>query len=371
MFPERLITGVYIALGVATVLLVARLVQRALARTSAPATSTPKTDSTSERNNPGAAVASRRSPIAVDVSWKDRVLFSGTQHSSKDSETALPAIEAKDLPHVDTSDYVFGPLTPTLASLLPETRSRTETLRRSLKTAGFYGPHAFANLAAIRYVAVMATIVLFGILMVASPSRQEIVMAGAMLIVGILAWSLPSLYVTSRASERTSQIEHAMPDMIDMLNMCVSQGLTVADSFERVSRQLRGVYPDLAQEMRIVREQADVGTLRHALENFADRIDEPEVQSLTSLLIQTEQMGTSVSDALSDYSDTLREELRQRADEKANAATFKLLFPTVLCLMPAVYLFLIGPAVIELSEFFYGGGRELLDQGREALERVQ
>ena len=77
--------------------------------------------------------------------------------------------------------------------------------------------------------------------------------------------------------------------------------------------------------------------------------------------MQTERMGTSVSEALLDYSDSMRETMRQRADEKANTAAFKLLFPTVVFLMPAVFLFLSGPAVIELNRFYTQGGADSLN----------
>ena len=161
-----------------------------------------------------------------------------------------------------------------------------------------------------------------------------------------------------------------MPDLLDMLNMCVGQGLTVPDSLHRVGRDFRAVYPALSQELSIVNEQSRISSMQTALENFSQRIDLPEVHSLTSLLIQTERMGTSISQALTTYSDTMRESQRQQADEKGNRATFRLLFPTVLCLMPAVYLFLLGPAVNELQKFFYGGGLESLNSGSQVVQRI-
>ena len=148
--------------------------------------------------------------------------------------------------------------------------------------------------------------------------------------------------VKNRAKSRRTEVEQAIPDMMDMLNMCVSQGLTVPASLARIAHDLKPVYPALAQELSIAVDQAQVGTLNEALQNFANRIDLPQVDSFASLLTQTERMGTSVSDALTDYSDTMRESLRQRADERANQASFSLLFPTVLCLMPAVFMFLMG-----------------------------
>ncbi|MEZ6067598.1 MAG: type II secretion system F family protein [Planctomycetaceae bacterium] len=130
--------------------------------------------------------------------------------------------------------------------------------------------------------------------------------------------------------------------------------MTLPTALGRVGQELRGVYPALSKELAIVSDQSRIAGLPGALDSMADRIDSPDVHSFTSLLVQTEQMGTSVSGALTDYSENMRESLRQRSDQKANAATFKLLFPTVLCLMPAVFLFLLGPAIVQLSDFYKG-----------------
>ena len=87
-------------------------------------------------------------------------------------------------------------------------------------------------------------------------------------------------------------------------------------------------------------------------------------------MVQTEQMGTSMSQALTEYSDGMRDSLRQRADEKANKAAFKLLFPTVLCLMPAVYIFLLGPSIVKLHKFFSGPDSATTVQAREIIDRT-
>jgi tight adherence protein C len=163
-------------------------------------------------------------------------------------------------------------------------------------------------------------------------------------------------------------MSRGMPDMLDLLNMCVSQGMTVPAALTRVSSEIEPVYPALARELKIVTDQSRIGTLEQALRAFSARVDASEVHSFTSLMIQTEQMGTSMSGALTEYSDNMRESFRQRADQKANAATFKMLFPTVLCLMPAVFMFLLGPATIELNEFFRGRGQEILDSNAISTE---
>lgn len=284
------------------------------------------------------------------------------------SETkALPRVAADELPFADTSDYSYGPITPLLASLLPESAEKKAKVRKNLQNAGYYTPHAWHNLAATRYLGVLLPIIFFGALLLVVPRQLEWVALAALVAGPILGYALPGLLLQSQAAARLKDIEQGMPDMLDMLNMCVSQGMTLPASLDRVGRELTAVYPALAQELKIVAEQSRIASLSQALANFGERVDLADVHSFTSLLVQTEQMGTSVSEALSAYSDNMRESLRQRADQKANGATFKLLFPTVLCLMPAVFLFLLGPAIIQLNDFYSRGGTDGLRNDASAL----
>lgn len=285
---------------------------------------------------------------------------------SHDAGSVNP-LRAEDLPFADTSDYAFGGLTPLLAAMLPESAAKKQRFQRALANAGYYTPHAWHNFAAMRYLGIVIPILVFGALLVIVPPRLEALVLGALVVFPILGYSLPALMVQSQAASRLREIEQAMPDMLDMLNMCVSQGMTLPQSLERVGHELRGVYPDLAKELSIVSDQGRIAGLPAALASFANRVDTPEVQTFTSLLIQTERMGTSVSRALADYSQNIRESLRQRADRKANSAAFKLLFPTVLCLMPAVFLFLLGPAIVQLHDFYKSGGTETIRRGAAAV----
>ncbi|MBC7822083.1 MAG: type II secretion system F family protein [Planctomycetaceae bacterium] len=301
------------------------------------------------------------------TTWQDRTLFGSQTQSNWRGSPAIPRLEPHEVPTVDTSDYVYGSATPILASFLPENEASKSTLARELNQAGDYAPHARENLAATRFLFMIGSLLLGGVcVLLAPPALERILLIGTAAMTG-LGWALPSLMVKSRAKSRRTEVELAIPDMMDMLNMCVCQGLTVPDSLTRIARDLKPVYPALAQELSIAVDQAKVGTLTEALQNFANRIDLPQVDSFTSLLTQTERMGTSVSEALTDYSDTMRESLRQRADERANQASFSLLFPTVLCLMPAVFMFLMGPAVIELSKFTNAGGLGGLDEQRAVI----
>lgn len=303
------------------------------------------------------------------TNWADRTLFTD-ESTSPLTENPVPVVAPHEVPIHGTGDYQYGFITPTLAAALPETAARQAETRRDLKSAGRYEPHALENFNASRYLLMMLGLVGFGILVLMVPPRFEGFAMFGLIAATIAGWGLPRIMLRGAASNRLIEIERSMPDMLDMLNMCVSQGLTVQESLGRVSYQMKPVYPALAQELQIVHEQAEIGSLEQAMENFSDRIDLPEVHSFTTLITQTERMGTSISQALATYSDTMRENLRQRADEKANRATFRLLFPTVLFLMPAVFIILLGPALVELSDFFAGRGRQILGRNREVVQGV-
>ncbi|MDZ4688013.1 MAG: type II secretion system F family protein [Planctomycetaceae bacterium] len=382
MFPAWLRLTLYIAAAFAGVWLLFRLWQSRRAskqyvpwQRKKPIASRPATVATptavramSVESTPVTApqiASSGQSARSEAASWEQQTLFDRQREDNR-----LPRVLVEDLPIARQDDLAYGALTPVFASLMPESETRQEDARRELQSAGFYAPHALQNFAATRYLFTMVGLIVAGVALLLVPQQYEWLAVTGLIALPLLGWAIPRLYVRGKAADRRSEIERGMPDLLDMLNMCVSQGLTIPDALKRILPDLRGPYPALAQELRIVTEQAAIGTLPVALDNFSHRIDIPEVHSFASLLTQTERMGTSISEALVSYSDTMRESLQQRADEKGNRATFKLLFPTVLCLMPAVYLFLLGPAIIELSNFFYSGGRDALDQGSAVIERI-
>jgi len=308
-----------------------------------------------------------KQPTGTDI-WNTGYATAGSVTHNAKSDAAAAPLEDSFLS--DGKDLVFGPLTTTLSSMLPESDERRRELTRSLQNAGYYEHNAWHNLASIRYLGIFLPIIVCGLLLVFGPPQFEPYLIGAIVLLPIAGWALPTLIIRSKAATRLREISNGMPDMLDLLNMCVSQGMTVPQAMGRVGNDLEPVYPALAKELRIVTEQSRIGSMQQALSGFSQRVDVPEVHSFTSLIIQTDRMGTSMSDALIDYSDSMRETMRQRADQKATSATFKLLFPTVLCLLPAVYLFLLGPAIIQLSEFYTGRGRQVLQNGNTGAGSV-
>ena len=285
------------------------------------------------------------------------------------SEARFSMPDPEDMP-VEEQELTFGRATPALAQMLPESTRRKGKQRQDLLAAGYHSRAAWLNLNSVRFVFAFLALALAGLGLIVAPPVAESYLLVAVLAAPLVGWALPPLFVASQAEERRSDVERALPDALDMLNMGVSQGLPVQFSLRRIWPEIAPVHPALAQELKIVDQQAQIGSLNHALHNFAKRMDSNEVNSFTSLLIQSEATGTSVSRSLTDYSDSMRSTMRERADSRANAASFKLLFPTVLCLMPSVFMFLLGPVVVSLSDFVDNTANDLLDSRDSAINTL-
>ncbi len=306
--------------------------------------------------------------------WQKRRLFVDFREVAGDDNAVTAASVVKILPEelsVGDDEYVFGPVTAAIAQLLPETAARQQHQRTLLAAAGFHSPAAWLNLTAIRFLGAFLSMVIVGFWLVIAPPELEIWLLALVVMAPLVMWALPPLFVAMRARERRTDIERGLPDVLDMLNMCVSQGLTVPNSLKRIGVELTTAHPALAEELSIVSRQSQVSSLSQALRSFGTRVNSPDVSSFTSLLIQSEVTGTSISRALQEYSDSIRSSLRERADSRANAASFKLLFPVSLCLMPSVFLFLLGPAIIEMSDFFGNRASALNTNRQNALETMQ
>src|SRR5262249_44133168 len=182
---------------------------------------------------------------------------------------------------------------------------------------------------------------------------------------------LPRIYIYYRGKARMAAIERGMPTAIDMLTMCLSAGLNVLNSLDRVVRELSSSFPVLAYELAIVRRQAELRSLEFALAQFAERVGLPHARNLAVILTQSENLGTDAVTTLREYADNMRINMRQRADEVANQAPFKLLFPAFMMAIGAAIL-LISPVILEFAAFrrnnLIGGNmtraRELLKTGQ-------
>jgi tight adherence protein C len=178
-----------------------------------------------------------------------------------------------------------------LAQALPETKSRALDIQTDLKRAGSYEPLAYQKLAAVRYVGMFLSLVVFGTLTIFASERTE-----PWCVVGIAvgmsaSWWFPVWRLRRRANRRMDEIEQAMPDLLDLIQVYLGHGLDVPSALATASSELHAIHPALSDELAIVCRQAELDTLEAALENFEQRIDLPEVRSLVSRLLQADEVA--------------------------------------------------------------------------------
>src|SRR5512144_2481042 len=172
-----------------------------------------------------------------------------------------------------------------------------------------------------------------------------------------LGYVLPTLIVGMRIRRRQKEMQRALPDALDMLVVSVEAGLGLNQALVRVADEIYRLSPVLSEQMTLVNLEIRAGTAREeALRNLADRTGMADISSLTGMLIQTDRFGTSVAQALRIHADTMRTKRRQRAEEAAAKTTIKLIFPLVFCIFPALFVVILGPALIQIVQALKGFG---------------
>ena len=176
------------------------------------------------------------------------------------------------------------------------------------------------------------------------------------LLVGVVAAlfcaQMPVMWLGQRIKARQKQIRLALADALDMLTVCVDAGLGLESAFMRIGQ---GWNHALAHEFRRVVMEIGVGiSWREAMRNLVYRTSVEELSALVAVLLQADQLGFSISDTLHAQADQLRVKRRQRAQELARAAPFKMLFPMVFFILPATFAVVLGPAVPAILEAFGG-----------------
>lgn len=160
-------------------------------------------------------------------------------------------------------------------------------------------------------------------------------------------------YLSYKARKRQEEIFHNLPDVLDLLAIVVEAGLGLDAALTRVSEEQLFTKTPLAAEMKQVSREIMVGLPRaDALRNLYDRTGLEDIKAFTSMMIQTERFGTSISQSLKVFSDSLRTRRKQIAEEAAAKTTIKLVFPLVLFIFPAIFVVLLGPAAISIYKTF-------------------
>jgi tight adherence protein C len=168
-------------------------------------------------------------------------------------------------------------------------------------------------------------------------------------IVGAFGMIGPSFWLDRRKKARQSSLRRALPDALDILVICLEGGLSIPGAIRRISGELRTAHPILALEFNIVQREIHLGhSTGEALRRFAARADLEELRSLASVIMQSERFGASLVKALRTHAESLRIKRLQYAEEMAQKAATKILFPTVLCILPGIFIVILGPAAIQI-----------------------
>lgn len=230
--------------------------------------------------------------------------------------------------------------------------NRTGRTRDMLVQAGYRGSRAPAVYIGSRIVLAGAFwgLSMLGLGFFGLPATDTLL---ASLIGAGLGYYMPFLYIRRKVKSRQQELMKTLPDMLDLLVVCVESGLGLNQALVRVSEEIDHISPAMSDELTVVNLEIRAGKPRHeALRNLGERTGLSDVRALISMLVQTDRFGTSVADALRTHSDTLRTIRMQRAEERAAKVPAKLVFPLVLFVFPAFGVVILGPGVIQLMDVF-------------------
>jgi tight adherence protein C len=238
------------------------------------------------------------------------------------------------------------------AQLLPNDQRERTQLQARLMHAGIYATRAPGVFLTVKIGLIVAPIfiALFLSALGIGDPRRIFLYAG---IAGGIGIFLPGLWLQRRKSRRHAILMKSLPDFLDLMVTCVQAGLSTNGALQRVTAELAVAHPVLAGEMGIVERQIELGASPDlALRNFAERSDLAAIATLSTLAEQARRFGTSISDALRTHAETIREQREQQAEEMAQRAAVKILFPTLLLIFPAIFIVLVGPAAVQIVQTF-------------------
>jgi len=170
----------------------------------------------------------------------------------------------------------------------------------------------------------------------------------------LIGFYLPNLWLRLKIARRKEKIIKGFPDALDLMVVCVEAGVGLDAAIYRVGEEMKLSNKVLSEEFKLLSLELRAGKQRgEALRNLALRTDLEDVNSLMTLLIQTEKFGTSIAQALRVYSDSMRTKRYQRAEEMAAKLPVKLVFPLVFFIFPSLFIVILGPAAIRIVRILF------------------
>ena len=241
--------------------------------------------------------------------------------------------------------------------ILPGDQWQISYLRSRLVSAGFRQENAPAMFQGVRVMLAISlpSSFLIGQSLLNVPFDQILWIS---LVLAGFGFYAPALYLSSRVKKRQGRIAKALPNVLDMLVICVEAGLGLDAAVHRVGEEISSTSHELSEELRLTSLELRAGKSRtDAFKNLGNRTRVDEVKSLTALLIQTDRFGTSVADALRVHADGVRINRRQKLEEEAGKVAVKLIFPLIFFILPSTLVVVVGPAILQIMRAFGAIGK--------------
>ncbi|QND66531.1 type II secretion system F family protein [Mesorhizobium loti] len=239
---------------------------------------------------------------------------------------------------------------------LEKERGEPNALEAKLFRAGFYKSSApiiytLCRLAAV-CIGFLATYALLS--RVLPPEMPGLFAFMGAALIGLGCIVIPSIALDRFENRQKQTYRRGFPDFMDMMITCADAGMSLEAAVERVGSELAGTHKWLGIQLAIMNLQLRAGKpLRDALRELSDRIGLDEARALAVLFRQSEELGTSLTDALRVYSDEMRSQRILRAEERGNALPVKMMIPLGLCIFPVVMMVVMLPVVIRMKGIFY------------------
>lgn len=252
-----------------------------------------------------------------------------------------------------TVNKVLSKASPMGKPLAPKTAEEASNLKRKLSEAGFRTENAGGIFLGLKFIGLIVGLTVSGgsTLLTASYTQSALIYTVA---ASAGLFYLPDIVVWFIAKQRKDSIFFGLPDVLDLLVVCVEAGLGLDQAMRKVSEEMKKSARTVAEEFALCNFQLQMGRARNeVLQDLGARTGVDDLRSLAAILIQADKFGSSVAQALRVQSDSMRTKRRQLAEEKAAKTAVKLIFPLVIFIFPAIFVVLVGPAAITIvNEMF-------------------
>ncbi len=197
---------------------------------------------------------------------------------------------------------------------------------------------------------------LLGIMAWFQRGNDALTMMVGLAAAAILGWLLPKQVLHFGVRRYRRKLQDALPDTVDLLGVVLGTGLALDQAMLRVSEEMQFIYPELAAEFATVVMQVKAGQERaKAFRQLIRRTGIEDIKALSAMIVQSERFGTSLSQALGVYAESLRTRRRLRAETAVAKAGIKMLFPIVLFILPALFVITLVPGVLSVLQGLSGG----------------